>query len=139
MKDVELVGGLHLAPACRFIHERSRACCRRGHIAKVCCSKDKEFKPAKQTASSSHNGTIHFGGHDEADEGSYALFTVTSKSKPITLTVKLNDCPIKMELDTGPSSSAMGETTVRSILANTLSIEPTEVTGYQYLLKPLLQ
>ena len=120
-------GGPHLAPACRFLHEKCRACGKMGHIAKVCRSKDKEFKPAKQPASGSHNRTNRLDGHDEVEEGSYALFTVTSKSKPITLTVKLNDCPIEMELDTGASLSVMGETTFQSLLGNTVPIEPTEV------------
>uniref|UniRef100_A0A1X7VSQ8 Peptidase A2 domain-containing protein n=1 Tax=Amphimedon queenslandica TaxID=400682 RepID=A0A1X7VSQ8_AMPQE len=125
-------GEPHLAHPCRFLHERFRACGKVGHIAKVCRSKNYESKSVKHSASSSHNKTNCLDGHDEADEGSYASFIVTSMSKPITLTVKLNDCPIEMELDTGASLSVMGETTFQSLLGNTVPIEPTEVRLHTY-------
>ena len=38
-------GGPHLAPACCFINEKYRACCKTGHIAKVCHSQGKERQP----------------------------------------------------------------------------------------------
>uniref|UniRef100_A0A1X7VAQ5 CCHC-type domain-containing protein n=1 Tax=Amphimedon queenslandica TaxID=400682 RepID=A0A1X7VAQ5_AMPQE len=35
-------GGPHLAPACRFINEKCRACGKTAHIAEVCRSQSKE-------------------------------------------------------------------------------------------------
>ena len=35
-------GGPHLAPSCRFIHEKYKSCGKTGHIAKVCHSKGKQ-------------------------------------------------------------------------------------------------
>ena len=120
-------GGPHLAPACRFLHEKCRACGKIGHIARVCRSKEKESKPLKQSTSSTHNKTNRVDGQEEPEESSYTMFNLNSRSKPITLTVHLNDCPVEMELDTGASLSVMGESTFRALLGNTVPIESTEV------------
>ena len=60
------------------------------------------------------------------------MFTLSSRSNPITLSVKLNGCPTTMELDTGASLSVMGDSTLKALLGDSVSITPSDVTLRTY-------
>ena len=64
---------------------------------------------------------------------SYTLFNVVSGSKPIFLSVVINNCPITMEFDTGGSVSVISESTFNSVLKDTGSIEPTGICLCTYM------
>ena len=68
---------------------------------------------------------------------SYTMFSVISRSKPIMLSVTVNGRPLDMELDTGASVSIISEDTFNSVLKDTVSIEPTNISLRTYLGKEL--
>ena len=68
------------------------------------------------------------------------MFPVTgiSRAKPIMLTVKVNDCDLAMELDTGASVSIISESTFKSIFKDSVNIKSTDISLRTYLGEQLL-
>ena len=60
------------------------------------------------------------------------MFTLSSRSNPITLSVELNGCPTTIELDTGASLSVMGDSNLKALLGDSVSITPSDVTSRTY-------
>ena len=147
-------GGPHLANVYRFINAKCRACAKTGHIAKVCRSKpmDNSSRTAySQNKRSDRTNTVEvtapsetpmstsFSTHPLSTDSpsSYTMFSVISRSKPIMLSVTVNGRPLDMELDTGASVSIISEDTFNSVLKDTVSIEPTNISLRTYLGKEL--
>ena len=91
-------GGSHYANKCRFIDSECRVCGKKGHLARVCRSKEKQHsnprnppkgKPAESSKSTYHNKQhpTHTLDHkprppSPADSEDYPLFTLPSNIKP---------------------------------------------------------
>ena len=129
-------GGAHLAMQCRFIDATCRGCGKKGHIVKVCRSRAVS-KPtrAKKPATAhkiDHEPTPLPNSDPPPDSvstvgSSYSMFSVSSRSKPIILPVKVQDKEIQMELDTGASLSVIGETTYRSIFGDDHRLDSSDI------------
>ena len=114
-------GGPHLAPVCTFKEAICRACQKKGHLAKVCRSKNKPQK----TPGTQKNLYVQ-DAPEEPSEPTYSMFTVRQEAaKPIILDVHINNVPVKMEFDTGASLSILSSNTYHSIEEKS-SISPLE-------------
>lgn len=115
-------GGPNLAPSCRFIHDKCRSCGKTGHIAKVCRSKpqatsstntQQHYSSTKKTmkshSASNRTNTLDIDTPDVQE--SYSMFTVTTRSRPIMVSVQLNEQKLDMEVDTGAAISVISEET----------------------------
>ena len=130
-------GGAHLATQCRFIDAICRGCGKKGHIVKVCRSNT--ASRTSQPTRAKKPATTHMIDHEptplpdpdppaDSVDNSYPMFSVSSRSKPILLPVKLQDKEIQMELDTGASLSVISESTYRSIFGDNHRLDSTDVT-----------
>jgi hypothetical protein len=144
-------GGPHLATACRFINEKCRSCGKMGHIAKVCRSS----KPSSSVHRSGQTSTGHRAKTSNRthmlevdpltvntethtpDSGSpptvYSMFYISSRSEPIMLSVRINNCPLNMELDTGAAVTVISENTFNSIFKDTIYLQPSHIALRTYL------
>ena len=115
-------GGKHQAMSCPFKEAECYTCRKKGHIAKVCCSKPKETQQrvpqrrvpqrVPQNSEKTHKVDVHdpdAEGH-ELDATEYRMFTVSSqKNAPLVIEFAVNGQALKMELDTGASISLISE------------------------------
>ena len=125
--------GPHLAPSCRFIHEKCKSCGKTGHITKVCRSKGKQGTGSHQGSrgtgtSYSRTNKIDSTAYttdstNPSDTNAYTMFHISSRSSLITISLTLNGFPATMELDTGASYSVMGGSILRSIIGDSVTIE----------------
>ena len=111
-------GGAHAAANCRFKDAVCHKCKKKGHLAKVCRSSTQQQPvPAASRPNQSYpSRTTHQVAADEDNVSdtaeSYELFNLQeTRSKPLVVTVKLNDSTTDMELDTGASLSIISEKT----------------------------
>lgn len=124
-------GGNHLAPQCSFIDAICRACKKKGHIAKVCCSKHSQptqHTRARKSATAHRIDTSTPPPElpsSPTNDNAYTMFPVNSRSRPIVLPVKLDNKEIQMELDTGASLSVIGKETYRLIFGKDRQPDPT--------------
>ena len=100
-----------------------RASIVQGHIAKVCRSKPLERKPQTKgnslhaisnTESPPLDLPIQPSSHPSTSQGledTYNLFTLHGQTKPMTVSVSLNNTRVIMEVDTGSSLSLINVTT----------------------------
>ena len=107
-------GGDHLAPDCKFIDAECHLCKKKGHIARVCRSKEKPQGQAKKKPFPTKN---HYMQDDLPDDEAYSMFTMSDQRyKPIFVDVLINDVPISMELDTGAALSVISHATYQNIV-----------------------
>ena len=108
----------HIATSCRVSRLITcRQCGKRGHVQKACKGQPKRRKPTWSTGSSRNPRQVCRVQDQEEEEST--LFQVrlhgSSKSPPIGVKVKVDNCLIKMELDTGASVTVMSEATFREL------------------------
>ena len=102
--------GLRHRGACRHIGTVCHACGKKGHLARVCRS-----KPKQQSAPNTKS-VISEGDNDREEEEVYRMFPLRSeKFQPIWVTVKIDDHPIRMEVDTGATLSVISEATYQKV------------------------
>ena len=65
------------------------------------------------------------------------MFSVTSRTEPIMITVLVNDSLLSMELDTGAAVSVISEITFESIFKQSISLHSSDITLRTYLGKEL--
>ena len=147
-------GAEHYANKCKFINVDCRACGEKGHLARVCRSKrDKPADsgkkdnpsdsrtPSKDRPDQPRQGHKGYKKHHpthtldsqpqppspvDSDED-YALFTLPSNTKPIVVSLKVNNTDLLMELDTGASFSIINETTYSSFTNAFPPLSPSTV------------
>ena len=94
----------HLPSACRFKKERCHKCHKIGHIKRACTTVNPRSTPASNVR--------HVSEMDTTAEHEYPLFTLsTSHTPPLTISVKINEKQVLMELDTGAAMSLVSEDT----------------------------
>ena len=86
-------------------------------------------------------GSQHTVSHVDEQSGDttdYPLFVVCSRSKvpPIEITVRVNDTPITMKVDTGASLTLLSEQTLEQVLPN-LSLSPSDAKLCAYMGEPI--
>ena len=94
----------HLPSACRFKKERCHKCHKIGHIKRACTTVNPRSTPVSNVR--------HVSEMDTTAEHEYPLFTLsTSHTPPLTISVKINEKQVLMELDTGAAVSLVSEDT----------------------------
>ena len=135
----------HSADDCRFKEADCHQCGKKGHIAPACRSKDHQ-----KTNSSPWKGKKKYRTHhvehektdttDSENETFHVFKLAEPSSSPIHVTVKIEDEPLKMEVDTGAAVSIISEATRKAkfshlklrksnIVLKTYTDQPMQVTG----------
>ena len=139
-------GGRHRSSLCQYKEAICRACSKKGHLARVCRSAP--GKPAKQGAEQKGNNrpptrceqhSTHLVGMDneagtEELAESYQLYNLqNSRSKPLEITLLVNQKELTMEIDTGAALSLISEKTIKTVWYNAQpTLEPSNVKLHTY-------
>ena len=110
--------GKHSAKSCRFKDAECRNCKKKGHIARACMSMPHPPNRAQGNRQQTHLLTEVENSLSDTDPA-YPLFNVTNTStKPLLVTVELNQAPVEMEVDTGASVSLISKDTYDKLWPN---------------------
>ena len=94
----------HLPSACHFKKKRCHKCHKIGHIKRACTTVNPRSTPVSNVK--------HVSEMDTTAEHEYPLFTLlTSHTPPLTISIKINEKQVLMELDTGAAVSLVSEDT----------------------------
>ena len=95
-------------------------CGRKGHLRRACRGSWKASQPTSPRGTNQGNRTVYqVGEEDGSDFAGSPLYHVRSSSvHPIKVQVKLEECLVGMEVDTGAAVSIMLETTFRQLWPN---------------------
>ena len=132
----------HSAADCRFKDAECHSCGKQGHIAPACRSNPpSQFKKTEKRRFKTHLVEPDGNSSTDSEADTYHLYRLTEPStQPITVTVKIEDTPLKMEIDTGAAISIISEATRKAkfsklklrksnILLKTYTDEAMMVTG----------
>ena len=111
-------GGKHQQRDCPFRDAECHRCKKKGHLARVCQSKGKaQSQQMSRPVSKSHNSTHLMEEAETLDEQpTYTLFNVTTNvSKPLQVSLRINDADFTMEVDTGASMSLISNVTFQKL------------------------
>ena len=111
-------GGKHQQRDCPFRDAECHRCKKKGHLARVCQSKGKaQSQQMSRPVSKSHNSTHLMEEAETLDEQpTYTLFNVTTNvSKPLQVSLRINDADLTMEVDTGASVSLISSVTFQKL------------------------
>lgn len=130
----------HLATKCKLSREIvCRQCGKSGHIQKACKSRPRNTKPKKH----SRQPVNRVEEEEEEDFGDSPLFHVRSQDSskrvrpaPIEVRVKVDDCLISMQVDTGASMTIMSETTFKGLWPGR-SLDATDARPISYTKEPI--
>ena len=108
-------GGKHSAAKCKFKDAECFHCGKKGHIARVCGSKQREPQAGERPSrKKQHTNNLMTDQPEEQascdDEPVYSQFQLTDRvSKPLAVQVEANGRTLDMEVDTGASLSIISE------------------------------
>ena len=112
-------GGKHASAECRFKEVDCHKCGKKGHIAKVCRSKQqKQPRPKGGASARSHMAHVLVSGEetDNETDGSYTMYKISGQnSESLMVAVYINRAELRMEVDTGASASVVSEKTYRTV------------------------
>ena len=118
-------GECHAADRCRFRNAVCHYCGKKGHIARVCRTREnsKGGRPRKmqrnQRPQPQKTNTVVDAPSEETQnvvEVEYPIFhTSASKRAPLVATLKVNDTKLVMQVDTGAALSLISESMYRSL------------------------
>ena len=118
-------------------------CGKRGHIKRACKSRGKQNpkrKGSTNTVRHLKDEDVEEGEGVRSDSQTSALFQVNSKgipnAPPIKVKVKLDDCLMDMEVDTGASVSLMSESAFRKLWPGR-HLDPSPIRLQTYLKEPI--
>ena len=124
-------------------------CRKKGHLQRACKSKEKasDETPAaddaptpktKTKSKSTHRVEEEESDSDDSDDSSLRLVESkgTAHSPPIKVDVKLDDCVVKMEVDTGAAMTIMSETTFQGLWPGR-DLQPSQVRLQAYTKEPI--
>ena len=113
-------GGNNHGPLdCRFKDAECHSCRKKGHLAQVCCKSTHGRTPQNQSkrlnqqqqSRTTHQVEAKEEVSDSSDCNNLFTLQVGAQTKPLTVTVKVNNCDLEMEVDTGASLSIISEAT----------------------------
>uniref|UniRef100_A0A1A8C840 ribonuclease H n=1 Tax=Nothobranchius kadleci TaxID=1051664 RepID=A0A1A8C840_NOTKA len=120
-------GNNHAAQGCRFKTETCRKCSRVGHIARMCKTKKWLGNTQYVAETSSPKDTARSEAEEELFMNTvYSTYTVGKGEKDIKVTVKLEETPIDMQVDTGAAVTLVPEIVYKKHLSH-LPLEATKV------------
>ena len=111
-------GAAHAQATCRFKTASCHYCQKQGHLASVCRKKARDLKgkKGKNYAKNHQLGAAPNSDSDDSDVVPYPLFySATPRSKPIEVSVLLNNVETTMEIDTGATFSIISEDTYKTL------------------------
>ena len=110
--------GKHSAKSCRFKDSECRNCKKKGHITRSCMSMPRPPQRTQGNRQQTHLLTDVQNNFSDTDP-TYSLFNITyTSTKPLLVTVELNQAPVDMEVDTGASVSLISKDTYDKLWAN---------------------
>ena len=126
-----------------IIGAECHSCKKKGHLAQVCRKSTLGRTPQNQSKRSNqwqqqYRTTHQVEAEEDISDSSdcYQLSTIQAEAqtKPMTMTVKANNCDLKMKADTGASLSIISEVTCQSLLAAELKppLKPTDIKLHTY-------
>ena len=114
-------GGPHLDTECQHKDTECKFCKKKGHLARICCSKKadtnrppQEHKKTARRANpqQTHSVVAMDSLENDTDASAYTLFNVSSSpSKLFVVTVQINGAELPMEVDTGASLTMISKST----------------------------
>ena len=133
----------HLAPKCKIDrHTVCQTCGKTGHLSRVCMSTSRQqMKPGGvQKGRYPHSvRRVQEDIDDDEDDDLNPLYLVRASKMtlpPIQIQVRMDDCQVNMEVDTGASMSLMSENTFRELWPGR-SLDTTEVRLCTYSKQPI--
>lgn len=124
-------------------------CRKKGHLQRACKSKEKikdetpgandaPTPKTKTKSKSTHRVEEEESDSDDSDDSSLRLVESrgTAHSPPIKVDVKLDDCVVKMEVDTGAAMTIMSETTFQGLWPGR-DLQPSRVRLQAYIKEPI--
>ena len=104
-------GANHKAADCRFKDTECHYCHKKGHIAKVCRSKTRDFNRKPPRSPPPRKGSTHHV-DEETEAPEYMMYhTPAASSSPLLVSVTLNEAETQMEVDTGATLSIISKST----------------------------
>ncbi|XP_055908636.1 uncharacterized protein K02A2.6-like [Eupeodes corollae] len=112
-------GGNHWRQDCKFKNAVCRLCKSKGHIAAV-CRQSKAQKNNNTTNTNTSNGTTATTSSSDGNSINFlqddAINKISERVPPIMVDVRINNKPLKMELDTAGASSMVSIDTFKTLL-----------------------
>ena len=124
--------GNHKPTECYLKDATCNRCNKKGHIARVCRSRPRTSVPqTKRNPLQVNAAPLETSSSEENEE--YSLFAVHNtkdSTKPLVVSMTLNDKEIPMEIDTGSAVTVLPESTYRSILTEPLQESTIKLCTY---------
>ena len=126
-------GGSHSPVGCRFKDVSCNYCGKKGHIAKVCYSRERDNKQKQSHRQQPHTHQLTDSKEDTAGTTEYSMHHASADtprtSKPIHITLQVNQADLTMEVDTGAAFSVISEDTYNTLWSHTTPPELKRTTG----------
>ena len=118
----------HVASNCRFKGAKCHKCGKTRHLQRVCRSKPKDG--GKRNSRSVNR---------VEEEEEYCLLQLRSlqSTPPLKVMLKLEDCPVEMEIDTGAALSLVSEATFEKLWKKKPALAPSQVRLRSYSGEPI--
>jgi predicted aspartyl protease len=126
----------HSPDECRFKEVTCHNCRRRGHIAVVCCSKNKNQYRAPFHRRAHRVDVVQEEGEGSSEEelGIFNIHAVNSETPPIIMAMKLNGYTTNLELETGAAVTVINKQ-VWNKIARTAPMQHAEIILKTYTLE----
>ena len=111
-------GGNHAADKCSFKDAQCYNCSKKGHVSRMCKSKERNAKSndrrnIRSTHKLDHDGDVQ---EEEYEEVYYIKSIINEKNHPYKVEIHLNGMMKRIEVDTGAAVSVIDETTYRELI-----------------------